>query len=428
MRFLRNIGPAAAIVFLLTACGGGGSSDDTSTELAQPPGAESGGNSTSGADGNSSTGGDTDGTAVSPGDYASAPACTPFAGSNEAELKLFFVRLNGAPHFDQLVSDAVDNQFRQLAPFSEYYDHFAFYKLAIGGGADYQCEATGAELGGSGFSCDNDRIDQAVADQCAVDDIDGVIKVVIAESERVGSGGEVIYIGVNPQWSDAEQALAKLRNTIVHEVAHNFGLADYYGGAFNAEGTPEPGWPADTARNWRNLDAPGCSKWCNSYKPASEYTQSASASCPGFAGRDSCLDFNRDAEGNCEDADGDGHPDCCSWEEENSDDYFAASCKPVWGSENIGSDCLAGSGCFYGGAYGTSAWRPVRDRADSIMYAPTVSDAFDSVSQRELRETLRCCASSDDGSGSCSDFRADYTAFLRDHQPFKRRLGSCGTR
>ena len=417
----RSICLTLAVTLLLTACGGGGGGSDSDGALSQP-GAENGGNSYSG---NQSDDGER--TVLSPGSYATAGACVPFAGSDNAELKIFFVQLNGVAYFDELVDDAVNNQFKQLAPFSEYYANLGFYKLAIGDGADYSCDATSEGIGGSAFACDNDKINQAIAEQCAVDDIHGVIKVVLAESDRLGSGGEVIYIGVDPAWSDADRALTKLRNTIAHEVAHNFGLADLYGGAFNSAGTPEAGWPASIARKWRNLDAPGCAKWCNDYKPASEYTESVSASCPGFSSEISCLDFNRDADGNCEDADGDGHPDCCSWETQNSDDYFASSCKPVWGSENIGMNCSAGTGCYYGGAYGTSAWRPVKDRADSIMYSPTRADAFDTASADALRDALRCCASSDDSTTSCSAFRSEYATFLQEYQPFKERVGSCGT-
>lgn len=421
---LRSTWLYLAIALILTACGGGGGGSDNSETLSSP-GAD-GDSSSSSSGGNSSNGNATaDRTALSPGSYSSVGACSPFTGSESAELKVFFIQLNGVPHFDNLVDDAVNNQFKVLAPFSEYFNNLAFYKIAMGEGADYNCSATSAA--GSGFTCDDDKIHQTLTEQCAIEDVYGVIKVVIAESPKIGSGGEVIYIGVNPEWPDADSAVAKLRNTIVHEVGHNFGLADLYGGAFNSEGNPEAGWPADIARNWRNLDAPGCSKWCNDYKPASEYTQSASASCPGLGSQSSCLEFNRDADGNCEDSDGDGHPDCCSWESDNSDDYFTASCKPVWGSEDIGLNCRAGSGCFYGGAYGTSSWRPVRDPQDSIMYAPTKSETFDTVSEDELREALRCCASSDDSTGSCSAFRSEFAYFLQDHQLFKERIGSCGT-
>ncbi|MFC6979307.1 hypothetical protein [Microbulbifer taiwanensis] len=278
--------------------GGGGGEDETGTPGDSPSGA--GSSSSSGSSSGSGSGQSGKQEYLAPGSYTSvtSPSCLPFEGSENAELKILFINLNGAPYFDALVEDAVQRQFKTIAPFSDYYANLAFYRLEINDGQDYQCVGTdGGAHSGSGLSCDDDKIHQAIMEQCPADDIHGLIKIVFASSPNGGAAGEVIYIGANPEWDSEEDALYAQRNTVVHEVGHNFGLADLYGGGFNKDGTPVTGWPSDMSRQWGNLDAPGCSKWCNGFKPASEYTLSTSAACPGFGTRSECLAFNRDAGG-----------------------------------------------------------------------------------------------------------------------------------
>jgi hypothetical protein len=361
---------------------------------------------------------------LSPGNYAVIPDCVPFLGTGTAGMKIIFANLDQAPHFDLLVDDAINNQFKTLAPFSEFFMDMAFYQVDISDPDDYECQGVGGSLSGSGFTCNNEKIHQAINDQCIVDDISGVIKIVITESEFGGAADEVIYIGDNPLLSDA-QAISAHRNVIVHEVGHNFGLADLYGGGYFFDGSPQTGWPSSVSRKWFNLDGPGCPSWCDDFKPSSEYVLSVSASCPAFPDKDSCITFNRDAGGDCEDVDGDSDYDCCAWSDDTTDDYFNSQCTPVWGVEDIGFSCLLETGCFYGGAYGNNSWRPVQTIDESIMYDPN-ADTFDSVSLRSLRETLRCCISLEDSDASCSDSRIKIADFLWVDTPFKQRLGSCG--
>jgi hypothetical protein len=300
----------------------------------------------------------------------------------------------------------------------------AFYQVDISNGDDYECQGIGGSLSGSGFSCNNEKIHQAISAQCPVDDIYGVIKIVITESEFGGAADEVIYIGDDPRLTDAE-AIGARHNVIVHEIGHNFGLADLYGGGYNFDGSPQTGWPSSISRKWFNLDGPGCPDWCDDFKPASEYLLSVSASCHAFTDKDNCITFNRDTGGDCDDVDEDGIYDCCAWSENTTDDYFSSQCTPVWGVEDIGFSCLFETGCFYGGAYGNNSWRPVETLDESIMYDPN-ADKFDSVSERSLRESLRCCMSPEDSDSSCADYRIEVADFLLVDMPFKQRLGSCG--
>ncbi|WP_237056891.1 hypothetical protein [Microbulbifer sediminum] len=414
-----------ACLSLLTACNGGGGGDDSSST---PPGSSSssdsgdGGNSTGSNSGSSSGGGNAAG--LQPGEYVSVGNCVPFEGSENAELKIFFLNLNDAPYFDELVNNAVYEQFQQIPPFDEYFSHLAFYRLDIGNGEDFNCQGTNQGLsGGDLLQCDDEKIHQEITAQCDVSDVHGLIKVVFADSPNGGSAGEVIYVGADSS-ADLETVLAKQTNTVIHEVGHNFGLADLYGGGINKNGDAEEGWPSERSREWRNLDGPGCSKWCNSYKPASEYTQSETSVCPTFTSRDQCVSHNRLEDGDCT-KDENGVYQCCAWSE-TTDDYFGSNCTPVWGTEDIGLDCEAGSGCFYGGAYGNNSWRPVKSWEDSIMYGPDDAEVFDSVSERELRKALTCCATSEDGTAACEEFREEYVDFLANEQLWKERLGSCG--
>lgn len=413
---------------LVTGCGGGSSAGDSDTApkeepVEAPPTSTAPGsnNSSGGTTGEIST--PSNATAVAPGDYASLSRCTPIAGSETAEFKVLLANLDGAPHFDEIVTDAIDNQFRVLSPFAEQFSRFAFYRIDLQDFTALGCKAQD----GTAFACDDTKVMQAMDQQCGADDIYGIIKVVVADTGYGASGGEVIYLGSDSSWPDATTALRHLRNIVVHEVGHNFGLADLYETGIDDGGTAVEGWPSELSREWRNLDGPGCSKWCGSYKPASEYTQSASATCPTLTTRDSCTSFNRTEAGECTKGE-DGSYQCCAWSDEAKDDYFASQCTPAWGSEDIGLDCLEGAGCYYGGAYGNNSWRPVKTWSDSIMYGAGHSQAFDSVSVRELDETIRCCGSSDDGTQSCEDFRKEYNTFLSQHQPYKQRLGSCGVR
>ncbi len=352
---------------------------------------------------------------VSPGDYEALPACAPYVGSAQAAIKIAFLKINDAPQFDAIVDDAINNQFSVIPPFSDHFASLAFYTLDFGDGADYECRGTGTDTSDRGFECNNDLIHEEIVRQCNAGDPHGIIKIGIAESLYSATGGAIIWLPDNP---------GAFNNTAIHEVGHNFMLGDMYGGGYSFDGAPVVNAPPEITRRWLNLDGPGCPKWCDAAKSRAEYNQSISAACPTFTTKDQCLAFNRPAPDDCADADGDGQYDCCSWVDTPTDDYFGTSCVPVWGTEDIGLSCDTGAGCYFGADRGNAAWRPVRDREESIMF-DTFAAGFDAVSSAALNDALRCCSDVNDTEASCTDFRAQFSDLLVDLLE-KRRLGSCG--
>ncbi|MFV8783445.1 hypothetical protein ACNKU7_13600 [Microbulbifer sp. SA54] len=430
-RPLARLLSALFLSTLLAACGGGGAAGEAQQAPVEAPNPSGSVPTTPGSSaGTGQASPDTESgintIQVSPGDYADIANCPPFVGSENAEYKLLFINLDSAPYFDDIVDDAITNQFQVLPPYSDYFSRFAFYKMPLSDSAALGCEKSDS-TNAAAFSCDDEKIHQAIQQHCAVDDIEGIIKVVIAGAEFGASGGEVIYFGSDASWTDRDTALYYTKNLVIHEVSHNFGLADLYDGGTNKDGSAVTGWPSSLSRQWHNLDGPGCDKWCASAKPASEYILSANSACHTFSDRQSCVDFNRAQDGECKTDDG-GSYACCAWSEDTVDDYFGSQCTPAWGTEDIGLDCLDGAGCYYGGAYGNNSWRPVKSPADSIMYSAWQAAEFDSVSRRELAEAIRCCGTADDSTASCEMFRQEYSTFLREHQPFKNRVGSCGVK
>ena len=350
----------------------------------------------------------------SPGQYASVDNCAPFLGDSSAPLKIFFVEIDNPKYFDEIVDDAITLSFQQFPPFNNYLSQTAFYKINITGQAALGCD-------GSSVECNSEKIDAAIAQQCTISKLDGIIKVVIHSNPYKATGGEIIYVGSDPNHSEIITRGLK-ENVILHEVAHNFGLADLYGGGIWFDGSPSQTWPTDMSRSFLNSDGPGCSKWCNAYKPANEYTQDPMSVCLTLNSKQSCVTHNRFSDGNCP-ADAEGNFQCCVWSD-TPFEYFDSNCVPHRGVENIGLDCFEDTGCYFGSVYGHYTWRPVEKSAGSVMWS-TESTKFSAVGRRELENVFRCCLTGGDASSSCAVFRDGYSDFLIDIN-FKERIGSCG--
>ena len=358
----------------------------------------------------------------SPEEYASIKNCTPFLGDNNSPLKILFVNLNDAYQFTEIRSDIIDNQFKKISPFKENLNKTAFYSINIEN-ADENSICSNYDIGfNGGVVCDNSKIYEEINKFCEIDDVRGLITIVILNSNRGGSGGDIIYIGTDKE-REPEVNFALKKNVAIHEVGHNFGLADLYFGALYFDGRPSKFWDVNYSRAFLNVDGPGCAKWCNSYKPVSEYTESLTSKCLTFTEKQDCVSFNRYLEGFCNYEGTDAA--CCVWSDEKFE-YFNTNCVPVIGTENIGIDCLEGSGCYFGAVYGNYAWRPVNSRgfSESIMYGLS-TDSFDSVSERELSKVFKCCLSEESSGLDCVDFRKTYSDFLENIN-FKKRIGSCG--
>ena len=64
------------------------------------------------------------------------------------------------------MSDAIENQFRTLKPFSDQLSHFAFYQIAVDDFEALDCKTHD----GLAFSCDDNKVIQAINRQCGADD------------------------------------------------------------------------------------------------------------------------------------------------------------------------------------------------------------------------------------------------------------------
>lgn len=358
----------------------------------------------------------------SPEEYASIKSCNPFLGDNNSPLKILFVNFNNAYQFTEIRSDIIDNQFKKISPFKENLNKTAFYSINIEN-TEENSICSNYELGlHGGVECDNSKIYEEINKVCEIDDVRGLITIVILNSNRGGSGGDIIYVGTDKE-REPEVNLALKKNIAIHEVGHNFGLADLYFGVFYFDGSPSKFWDVNYSRSFLNVDGPGCSKWCNSYKPVSEYTESLTSKCLTFTEKQDCVSYGRDSDRSCN-YDG-ADAECCVWSEDKFE-YFNTNCVPAIGNENIGIDCIEGSGCYFGAVYGNYAWRPVNSQgfSESIMYGLN-TDNFDSVSERELSKIFKCCLSEESNTSECVDFRKTYSDFLENIN-FKKRIGSCG--
>jgi len=360
-------------------------------------------------------------TYIRAGDYVSIDRCEPFLGDVDGPLKILLVNLDNVPHYDKLVDDIVYNQLKAVSPFKENFDSIAFYTTSIkSGDVDLECGGFGNGLSGSGFACNNEKVYDKIKEKCDMGDKRGIIVIVIGESKFGGAGGDVIYLGSSSD-RDLITQISLSKNVALHEIGHNFGLADLYYGSFYGDGRPSKFWSTEFSRAYLNVDGPGCNKWCDSFKPASEYSESFSSQCLGFITKESCVSFSRDDDGRCDYTD--EGPSCCVWSDEKFE-YFDTSCVPAIGSENIGESCFEDSGCYFGAVYGNYAWRPILEGSQSIMYH-TSSSEFDAVSKRELENIFECCLSSESGDNKCESFRKSYSDFLQNYG-FKKRIGSCG--
>jgi len=361
---------------------------------------------------------------LSPNEYSTISGCAPFIGDNNASLKILFVNLDHVNYFDEVINDAIYNQLKEISPFKENFNSLALYSIDLENETYMGCGIRGGNgLSGSGFGCNDEKIYLKIKEKCQVDDFRGIITVVFVETDGGGGeGGDIIYIGVRST-NSVNELIPIPKNAVIHEIGHNFGLADLYYGTFYFSGQPSQFWPTGFSRAFLNVDGPGCGKWCGSYKPVSEYSQSFSSQCLKFSDKQTCISFSRTQDKSCNYS---THftPDCCVWSDEKFE-YFNTNCVPAFGSENIGIDCLNGTGCYYGAVYGNYAWRPVLNPVESIMFSQPSATKFDPVSLRELNKVFECCLSSNSLNSDCASFRKEYSDFLQKYN-FKKRIGSCG--
>lgn len=331
---------------------------------------------------------------------------------------ILFVNINDAPYFNELVDDIIQNQLKVIPPFNKYFRSMSFYRLNITLEDTSICTSASLGLGGSGFQCDNSVIHTKIMEKCPINPSRTII-LAFLESEYGGSGGEIIYLGTSST-RNLQTQLALSKNAAIHEIGHNFGLADLYYGTYYSDGRPSQFWDTPLSRSFYNVDGPGCKKWCGARKDVSEY----SSACLDFTDKDQCISYAREpletggTGGYCS-------GDCCVWSDQKFE-YFNTNCVPTWGTEDIGLRCLRNSGCYFGAVYGNYAWRPVLNNNQSIMFR-TPSNKFNTVEERHISNVFKCCYPSISGNNldvSCMKFRRDFINFLKNYN-FKKTIGSC---
>jgi hypothetical protein len=185
-------------------------------------------------------------------------------------------------------------------------------------------------------------------------------------------------------------SLSSIQDTwkTVHEFGHGFaGLGDTYVGIIRYNGTPDL---RNEAVPTPNIDAGGCSKWCQSN--SGPY----SSACTQITDEVECRHHERrlgqDNQWTCDDP-----LKCCVWLPYN-DPFFGTRCVDFRSNRNIGINCLGDSGCYYG-ANGQIAWRSVQrteendgSTTDSIMNNDQrLTYNFGAVERQSLEDIFTCC-------------------------------------
>lgn len=352
-------------------------------------------------------------------------ACKPEFGQDVSVFKVFIVSNGKVPYFVNQKNQVI-NQFKTISPFNENLNKIAFYTLEIPEEDKVECSPTASgHLGGSGIGCNDQKVNQYIAEKCVVRDVDSFIKILVTETEYGGSGGEVIVVG-SSSTRELQTDLNLSHITAIHEVGHNMGLGDLYYGTEYFNGDPSRIIDKDLASQFPNTDKVGCPKWCKSYKPVTQYTTST---CSKISDEKVCRTHSRETDRTCKydftevsfQTPVDPTPLCCVWDNQ-SFEYFG-QCAPVRGMENIGIDCIEGTGCYFAAVYGNDAWRPVKDSKESIMLGS--AEKFDAVSERWLRQVIEYCLS-ENKSEEAIEFRKSYANFIQKFKFFKQKIGYCG--
>ncbi len=339
----------------------------------------------------------------------------PFLGDINAPLKVIFVgvgnisrdssEINPSASYEE-VRDATIASLMTISPFKENFNLMGFHFLNLSG-----IDSTGPPLNCL-FSldnphCNNTEIYNQIEKKCQIDNPLRQITILLGRTNLPGAeGGDIIAIST----------YSFLSNTSIHEIGHKFGLGDLY-----------PFWPRNEsfgspygAEIESNLDIAGCPKWCQSYKPISQYpTTSLSSQCLKFTNKNDCASYGRAPSGDCR-TDSESHLQCCVWSDQKFY-YFNTNCVPSQGTDNIGINCLENSGCYFGG-HSSYSWQPIINYSESIMYDPN-AEKFDAVSERAIDNVFECCFPPLSSSIECINLR---TKFFNYQGGNYHHIGYCG--
>jgi hypothetical protein len=313
--------------------------------------------------------------------------------------------------FDKNVSYLIAAGFENISPYKDNFNSIAFYKI------DASSEAINCT---SLVGCNIQQVYTAINKTCHVSDLTRVVPVALVNGDAGNYAAPITVLSTLTV------------GTLMHEVGGHAvgGLGDTYLAWVNPNGVA--GGSVDN-RRFPNVDGPGCPKWCQSYKPVSEYSNSVGAQCIKIANKNQCisvgtynitkqngtvmqicnLTYNSSLRA--------WNPSCCVWSD-TPFEYFNSSCAPLWGVENIGINCLEDSGCYFGAA-GNYGWRAGLRSNDSFMSAGGGANRYNAVEMRHLNNVFKCCIT-DPANPDCTNFRENYSKFLETWIGIKP--GSCG--
>ncbi len=303
----------------------------------------------------------------------SLPMCRDFNDPNKLDVVFAPVNFESLKDFEKVINEHIDYKGKRrgllfFEPFKSARKKFKFWKTDLIPSdleKDFISQRCVYGKNPSLFSCARQIFMWFYRSHCRYDK--AIIIFNNAKVERNTWGGWAESVGGNMAVTLAYEprgyeSLGYART--VHEFAHLLGLYDEEVSDTRA---------TQNLETVPNCDEVGCKKWCKDFKriPESEAYKM-------------CKDLPRAFCWT--------HPDCV-WLTQ-MDPYYLTQCIPKNDRENIGIDCLPGTGCYHN-CTGTGAWRP----ADFIKVGPNANKAsslmfnlnafgFDAVDTRFLKQAL----------------------------------------
>jgi hypothetical protein len=240
---------------------------------------------------------------------------------------------------------------------------------------------------------------EQVANLCAAYNPDDYIYVIIGydDSETFGlGGGTPSYYSVSHRKGQHE--FEDTVSVFIHEFGHSLGLHDLYLPAYQ-------NWDPQVMVNSSSIpncdNTPGCPKWCKGKALPPFQTV-----CSNFLNKEDCIAHSTDLE--------------CLWFDE-LEPYFKTRCvrNADYQNHNIGTECINGTGCYWGCA--TAGYRPVSPNNFADRFSQTIDSSgkkhiYEPVSEKFIRDIFNCCYPQ-----SCTQYDSNYCRnFSRTYPQYER--------
>lgn len=284
-----------------------------------------------------------------------------------------------------------------IEPFKSNLDKVNVYMLSTPYNFDYS-------NGREGWFFQTRPIIEAKCPQLIANDILSHIHTIVGYDDPFlfGFGGGGLHGSVTHR--QGQHNFAYMVINFVHELGHGFGLNDQYSAAYQ---TWEPHVMMDSY-NIPNCDnSPGCSKWC------SGETLSAPTS--------TCTNFLNETECNAH-----SFSNNCLWLE-TVDQYLGGQCIRNFDFDhNIGTGCIAGTGCYLGCSW--AGYRPTpdfnfTDQANQRIDQKGRKHVYEPVSERFVEDIFNCCYPS-----SCDNYDQNYCLdFSQRYSTLMQVYANCNT-